>query len=101
MTRQYINALMYLMTEPDGHRPAILDDRNFYLAAGVKKWIRSGFLNKDIKLPLGFLGTMRTQIEAELLLQNLILMLQAMGLGGWIHASVIQPNFYPPLDSSM
>src|SRR5437899_2435926 len=29
MTRQYINALMYLLTEPAGHRPAFLDDRNF------------------------------------------------------------------------
>jgi hypothetical protein len=97
MTRQYINALMYLMTEPDGHRPAILDDRNFYLPAGVKKWIRNGFLNKEIKLPLGYLGTMRTQIEAELLLQNLILMLQAMGLGGWIHASVNPTKLLPAL----
>ena len=97
MTRQYINALMYLLTEPDGHRPAFLDDRNFYLPAGVGKWIRSGFLNKEIKLPLGFLGTMRTQIEAELLLQNLILMLQAMGLGGWIHASVAPTKLLPAL----
>ncbi len=97
MTRQYINALMYLMTEPGGHRPAILDDRNFYLPAGVRKWVKSGFLNKDIKLPLGFLGTMRTQIEAELLLQNLILMLQAMGLGGWIHASVSPTKLLPAL----
>ena len=97
MTRQYINALMYLLTEPDGHRPALLDDRNFYLPAGVGKWIRSGFLNKDIKLPLGILGTMRTQIEAELLLQNLILMLQAMGLGGWIHSAVATPTLLPAL----
>jgi len=97
MTRQYINALMYLLTEPDGHRPAFLDDRNFYLPAGVRKWIRSGFLNKEIKLPLGVLGTMRTQIEAELLLQNLILMLQAMGLGGWIHASVAPMKLLPAL----
>jgi hypothetical protein len=97
MTRQYINALMYLLTEPDGHRPALLDDRNFYLPAGVGKWIKSGFLNKDIKLPLGILGTMRTQIEAELLLQNLILMLQAMGLGGWIHSAVATPNLLAAL----
>jgi hypothetical protein len=97
MTQQYINALMYLLTEPEGHRPAFLDDRNFYLPAGVKKWIRSGFLNKEIKLPLGFLGTMRTQIEAELLLQNLMLMLQAMGLGGWIHASVSPTKLLPAL----
>jgi hypothetical protein len=88
MTRQYINALMYLLTEPDGHRPTFVDDRNFYLVAGVRKWVRNGFLNKDLKVPLGTLGPMRTQIEADLLLQNLMLVLQAMGLGGWIHASV-------------
>jgi hypothetical protein len=88
MTRQYINTLMYLLTEPQGHRPTFIDDRNFYLPAGVRKWIRNGFLNKDIKVPLGTLGPMRTHIEADLLLQNLMLLLQAMGLGGWIHASV-------------
>src|SRR6185369_8112751 len=88
LSQQYINALMYLLTESDGHRPVLLDDRNFYLPAGVRKWIKNGFLSGDIKIPLGFLGMMRTQFEAELLLQNLILLLQAMGLGGWIHASV-------------
>ena len=97
MTRQYINALMYLLTEPAGFRPAFLDDRNFYLPAGVFKWIHRGFLNKKIKLPLGVLGTMRTQIEADLLLQNLILTLQAMGLGGWIHASVAPIKLLPAL----
>ena len=60
LTHQYINALMYLLTEPDGHRPAFLDDRNFYLPAGVTKWILKGFLNKEIQLPLGYVGTMRT-----------------------------------------
>jgi hypothetical protein len=91
MTRQYINALMYVLTEPAGYRPALVDDRNFYLPAGVRKWIRSGFLNKDLKISLGALGTMRTQIEAELLLQNLMLTLQVMGLGGWIHAAIGPP----------
>jgi hypothetical protein len=97
MTRQYINALMYLLTEPAGHRPAFVDDRNFYLYAGVKKWVRNGFLNQSLKVPLGVLGSMRTQIEAELLLQNLMLMLQAMGLGGWIHSSVSPLMLLPAL----
>jgi len=91
MTRQYINALMYVLTEPDGYRPLLVDDRNFYLSAGVRRWKESGFLNKDLKISLGALGSMRTQIEADLLLQNLILTLQAMGLGGWIHAAVGPP----------
>ena len=91
MTRQYINGLLYLLTQPNGTRPAILDDRNFYMPAGVRKWIRNGFLNKDIPAPLGNMGTFRTDIEAYLLLQNIFLTTQAMGLGGWIHASFASP----------
>ena len=91
LSRQYINGMMYLLTQPDGARPVIVDDRNFYRPAGVKKWIKSGFLNNDIKLPLGTLWSMRTQIEADLLLQNLMLTADAMGLGAWIHASIAPP----------
>ena len=90
-TRQYINGLMYLLTQADGFRPDIVDDRNFYLPAGTRKWVKNGFLNKDIKVPLGIAWTFRSHIEPDLLMQNLVLMLQAMGLGGWIHASVSPP----------
>jgi len=91
LTRQYINGMMYLLTQPEGARPTILDDRNFYRKAGVGKWVRSGFLNKDIPLPLGTLWSMRTQIEADLLVQNMMLVADAMGLGAWIHASLAPP----------
>ncbi|MEU1784178.1 MULTISPECIES: hypothetical protein [Streptomyces] len=91
LSRQYINGMMYLLTQPEGARPTIVDDRNFYRPAGVKKWMKSGFLNKDIKLPLGTIWAMRTQIEADLLLQNLMLTADAMGLGAWIHASLAPP----------
>jgi len=88
LSHQYINGLMYLLTEPEGARPALVDDRNFYRLAGVKKWVRNRFLNEDLKLPLGLIGTLRTQIEADLLVQNLMLLAEAMGLGAWIHASI-------------
>ncbi|MFH8563502.1 hypothetical protein [Streptomyces sp. NPDC017988] len=88
LSHQYINALMYLLTQPDGARPTLVDDRNFHRPAGVKKWIGNGFLNGGLKLPLGALGPLRTQIEADLLLQNLMLSAEAMGLGAWIHASL-------------
>ncbi|MEU8431489.1 hypothetical protein AB0F18_01010 [Streptomyces sp. NPDC029216] len=91
LSRQYINGLMYLLTQPEGARPTIVDDRNLYRPAGVRKWVKSGFLNKDIKLPLGAIWAMRTQIEADLLLQNLMLTADAMGLGAWIHASLAPP----------
>lgn len=91
LSRQYINGMMYLLTQPEGARPTIVDDRNFYRPAGVKKWMKNGFLNKNIKLPLGTIWAMRTQIEADLLLQNLMLTADAMGLGAWIHASIAPP----------
>jgi hypothetical protein len=91
LSRQYINGLMYLLTEPDGSRPTIVDDRNFYAPAGVQSWVKRGFLNADIKVPLGILGMLRTQIEADLLLQNLMLVADSMGLGAWIHGSISPP----------
>ncbi|MGZ8310799.1 MAG: hypothetical protein ACXWUR_01935 [Allosphingosinicella sp.] len=91
LSRQYINGLMYLLTQPNNARPTLVDDRNFYRVAGVKKWVKSGFLNKDIKIPLGAIQQMRTQIESDLLVQNLFLVAEAIGLGGWIHGSISPP----------
>ena len=91
LSHQYINGMMYLLTQPAGARPTIVDDRNFYRPAGVKKWIDNGFLNKAIPLPLGTIWSMRTQIEADLLIQNVFLVAEAMGLGAWIHGSISPP----------
>jgi hypothetical protein len=91
LSQQYINGLMYILTQPNGSRPTLVDDRNFYRLAGVGKWVKNGFLNPEIKVPLGVTGTLRTHIEADLLLQNLMLIAEAMGLGAWIHASLSPP----------
>ncbi|HEY8411764.1 MAG TPA: hypothetical protein VIK76_10190 [Pyrinomonadaceae bacterium] len=91
LTKQYINGLMFLLSQPAGFRPAFLDDWNFYRPAGVKRWIKSGFLNKDLPIPLGYTNTFRIHIEADLLVQNLLLTIQALGLGGWVHAAFIGP----------
>jgi hypothetical protein len=88
LSHQYINCLMYLLTQPEGARPTFVDDRNFYRPAGVGKWVKNGFLNADIKLPLGAMGPMRTQVEADLLVQNMMLTADAMGLGAWIHGTI-------------
>jgi hypothetical protein len=91
LSHQYINGLMYLLTQPEGHRPTLVDDRNFYRPAGVSKWVRNKFLNKNLIVPLGSIGALRTQIEADLLLQNLMLVAEAMGLGAYIHGSISPP----------
>ena len=42
--------------------PPGLFGRSQFLFAGRRcKWIRNGFMNKNIKLPLGYVGTMRTR----------------------------------------
>ena len=115
-TRAYINILLILLSEPDGERPLFIDDwqrfkpRDLVEAAAwaavhlgfVDKEIpyqpvggieraRGGFVNPEINLPLGLGGTMRVDYEAFFLLQNLMLVGQGMGLGGWIHAAVAPP----------
>ncbi|MFL6195508.1 MAG: hypothetical protein ACJ75H_15130 [Thermoanaerobaculia bacterium] len=99
MTQQYINGIMFLLTQDEGHRPTFIDDWNLYKLAGIKKWVKSGFLNKELKLPLGYLGTFRIHIEADLLVQNLLLAIQAMGLGGWVHAAFAGPYLLGAPDS--
>lgn len=117
-TRQMINVLLILLSEPDGQRPLFIDDwQKFrpkslvdivawfasllrlvpeisYQPIGGIRRVRSGFVNPANVAPLGLASTMRTDYEALFLLQNLMLMAQAMGLGGWIHASVPAPYLF-------
>ncbi|HEY1985142.1 MAG TPA: hypothetical protein VGG85_07020 [Terracidiphilus sp.] len=117
-TRGYINILLNLLSEPDGQRPLFVDDfKSFKPAdvvealewAGVELGLAGGnskipyevigglsraqdkFVNARIDLPLGLGSTMRINYEAFFLLQNLMLIGQGMGLGGWVHASVAPP----------
>ena len=114
-TRQYINALLILLSEPDGQRPLFIDDwRKFhprsvvdwvawsgsllgmsqkipYHPIGGVKHVRSGFLSADITVPLGAAHTLRTDYGAFFLMQNLMLVGQALGLGGWVHGAPLMP----------
>jgi hypothetical protein len=98
MTRYYINVILFLLgQEGAGSRPCFIDDWRFYRKVGVKKWVRSGYLNASIPLiPLGWMGTFRAHIEADLLLQNVLLAIQAMGLGGWVHAAFPSRSSWGP-----
>jgi len=87
VTQQYINGFFYVLAQEDGRRPLFRDDFNLYAPCGCERWVKSGFLNRDLPVPLSFYGKGRTEYESLLLLQNLALMGQAMGLGAWIHAA--------------
>jgi hypothetical protein len=118
LTRQMINVLLILLSEPDGERPLFIDDWQKFRPKSLVDWVawfgskiglvpdisyqpiggvaraRSGFVNPGNVAPLGLASTMRTDYEALFLLQNLMLTAQASGLGAWIHASVPAPYIF-------
>lgn len=111
-TRQYINVLLNMLSEPDGQRPLVVDDWQRFRPRTWKDWkawvgqflglgpkipyqpiggidrATGGFVNPNNVIPLGAGYALRTDYEAYFLLQNLMLMAQAMGLGAWGHASI-------------
>lgn len=123
-TRQYINAIMIVM-EPDKTRPLIIDDWRKFTPKTLMDWaawigmklnivenipyhpvggiesVRSGFFNKNNIAPLGLSNTLRTDYGSFFQFQNLMLIAQGMGLGGWIHGSIFPPYVFedkPELD---
>jgi hypothetical protein len=92
LTAPYINGLLFTFSEDFAGFP--LDEGNFFLPAGIGKFARSkgGHLFNDPKDersgPLGFVETWLYEaaaIEQGAILQNLALMTQALGLGGFPH----------------
>jgi len=118
-TRAVINIILILLSEPEGERPVFIDDWQEFkpgnpaevavwigAALGLTgrripyepiegiKWIRDGFVNPEVNVPLGLAHAWRVDYEAFFHLQNLMLVTHAMRLGGWIHASVFQPYIF-------
>jgi hypothetical protein len=85
VTCEYINMLMLLFESP--HRLYIYDDLNNN-AEPLKRWADADKLNRRIPYPLSLLERSAAQqfvaVEQALMLQNMYLALQAMGLGGWM-----------------
>ena len=118
LTRQFINVVLSLLSEEDGQRPLFVDDwqpfrpetpldwgalagsfvglvpRISYHIIGGAKRAQGDWLNTKYPVPIGYANTLRTDYETFFQLQNLMLIAQAMGLGGWIHAAVGAPYIY-------
>jgi hypothetical protein len=114
-TRQTINVLLILLSEPHGKVPLFLDDWSAFKPKTVMDWaawaasklglvdpipyhpiggvkrVRGGFATEKTPAPLGSLTNMRTDYEAHFLLQNLMLTGEALRLGGWVHGAPMIP----------
>ncbi len=95
-TWEYINVLMLVMDEPNSYYP--YDDLNGN-AEPLKEWADKGYLDRSRPWPLSTLENAMQMIitgtEQALMLQNMYLALQAMGLGGWIFSSSVDAFVLP------
>lgn len=113
-TRQYINALMILATDGMffvddwqrfkprslveiaawiGGTLGLSEPIPYHVIGGLDR-IRKGVLRKDSPGPLGFGNTLRTDYGCFFHMQNLMLIGQGLGLGGWVHGSVFPPYIW-------
>lgn len=88
-TWQYINVLLLMCGWADGGAYIWDDEHN--RPAGCERWAKEGLLNAGFPLPLSTIGAGGSEVEAYFIMQNLALATQAMGLGGWVHASPPAP----------
>jgi hypothetical protein len=97
VTWEYINVIMLLLDEPNSYY--IYDDLNGN-AEPLKEWADKGYLDRTKAYALsGLENGMSTIIpgtEQAIMLQNMYLALQAMGLGGWIFSCSVS-HFVLPL----
>lgn len=96
LTWEYINVLMLIMDEPNSYY--IYDDVNNN-AEPLKEWADKGYLDRTRPYPLSVLENGMQMIipgtEQAIMLQNMYLALQAMGLGGWIYTSSLSAYVMP------
>ena len=92
LTHLMINAMLEMFNEHTGY--LALDERRMFLPAGVGRFVRSrsGWLDDDPKnlksMTVSFAERITTElavVEMGLVLQNLYLACQALGLGGFSH----------------
>jgi len=92
LTWEYINVLMLIMDEPNSFY--VYDDLNSN-AEPLKEWADKGHLDRARAYPLSQLETNMAIIipgtEQAIMLQNMYLALQGLGLGGWIFSSSVGP----------
>src|SRR3954466_4214626 len=115
-TRQYINVMLILLSEPHGKVPLFIDDWQPFRPSNAMEWAagaaakaglvdpipyqpigglkraRGGFASPDTPAPMGSLTTVRTDYEAHFLFQNLMLTGEALRLGGRGHGAPLIPT---------
>lgn len=83
MTWEFING-MFLLVEQGFN---LIDEQKGYRPCGTEKWVKKGLLREDLPATLGMTERLFGSVivaEGAFISQNLMLVIQAMGLGGWV-----------------
>jgi len=83
ISEEFLNLIM-LLTE---YEQFIIDDVHGNRPAGNERWLKEGIIKEENLMPLSQLEKMAmaaTCFEGAFIGQNIMLTLQAMGLGGWL-----------------
>jgi hypothetical protein len=78
----------------------IVDDRHGFRPAGTEKWIKSGFLDGANIMPLSHLERQACYYmfsEPAIICQNMFLVTEALGLGGWMHCGFLSRDIFKAL----
>jgi hypothetical protein len=82
----------------------IVDDRHGFRPAGNEKWIKSGFLDEHNIMPLSHLERQACYYmfsEPAVICQNMFLVTEALGIGGWMHCGFLSRDIFKALGFRM
>jgi hypothetical protein len=82
-TVELINGFMLMLDQGS----YVVDDMNNGVPCGCEKWVKDGFLKGKVPVPLSLMEDAALSLtgacEPAFIAQNMQLVMQAMGLGGW------------------
>ena len=84
ITEEYINGIMLIVDMG----MYLIDDYKGHRVCGCERWIKEGYVAEDRAVPMSWhqnLLTLATTVEAGFIGHNMVLAMQAMGLGGWLY----------------
>jgi hypothetical protein len=97
---QFVDPRLEHFTDKGSRGSYIVDDRFNCRPAGTQEWVKNGFLDAERLLPLSRLERQACYYmfaEPAIICQNMFLVTEALGLGGWMHCGFTSAGVFDAL----
>jgi hypothetical protein len=97
---QYVDQRLERFVPKNSRGMNIVDDRFGFRPAGTEKWIKNGFLDEHNVMPLSHLERRACYYmfsEPAVICQNIFLVTEALGIGGWMHCGFLSRDIFTAL----